>query len=253
MALIETEGLILKSHNLSDADKIVIFMTKEHGIVRGVAKGAKRLKSRYGGSLEPFSIVNLIYFQKEERELVSIRQIELEKSFFKNASDIDFLQKFGYMSELLIEFSPPHDPNRRLYQMARICLETASELNGNLDGITLYFELWLLRLGGFLPVWEICQRCRRTLNDEENPNLAYDFQLVCGACHKGRNGFQVTPFQRKAFLIAQKTAPKKFVELTEGNHQELRDLSSVLKRIIAQIIGKELSGDRIVRTLRKSI
>ncbi len=75
MGLVETEGLILKSYSLAEADKIVILLTKNEGIIRGVAKGANRLKSRFGGGLEPFSIVRINYFQKEERELVSISQI----------------------------------------------------------------------------------------------------------------------------------------------------------------------------------
>ena len=80
MGLIETEGLVLKSYGLAEADKIVVFLTEEYGLVRGVAKGARRLRSKFGSSLEPFSIVRLTYFQKEERELVSIRQSESLRS-----------------------------------------------------------------------------------------------------------------------------------------------------------------------------
>ncbi len=69
MGLVETEGMILKTYSLAEADKIIVLLTQNEGLVRGVAKGAKRLKSRFGGGLEPFSIVNLTYFQKEEREL----------------------------------------------------------------------------------------------------------------------------------------------------------------------------------------
>ncbi len=90
MGLVETEGLILKSYNLGDADKIIVLLTQSEGLVRGVAKGAKRLKSRFGGTLEPFSIIDLTYFQKEERELVSIRQIELVTSYFEKASNPNF-------------------------------------------------------------------------------------------------------------------------------------------------------------------
>ena len=59
MPLIETESIILKTYNLAEADKIVLFLTRDHGVLRGVAKGAKRLKSRFGSGLEPFSIVML--------------------------------------------------------------------------------------------------------------------------------------------------------------------------------------------------
>ncbi len=77
MGLVETEGLILKTYSFAEADKIVVLLTQNEGLVRGVAKGAKRLKSKFGGGLEPFSIVQISYFQKEERELVSVRQLEL--------------------------------------------------------------------------------------------------------------------------------------------------------------------------------
>src|SRR5688500_9158166 len=98
MGIIETEGLVLKSYGLAEADKIVVFLTQEQGLIRGVAKGAKRLKSRFGGSLEPFSIVRLTYFQKEERELVSIKQCEILKSYFEKASHPHFFQKFAYIA-----------------------------------------------------------------------------------------------------------------------------------------------------------
>jgi DNA repair protein RecO (recombination protein O) len=93
MGLQETEALVLKNYNLSEADKIVVFLTKESGLIRGVAKGVKRLKSRFGSSLEPFSFINLAYFQKDDRELVSIREVELVKSSFESASNPDFLTK----------------------------------------------------------------------------------------------------------------------------------------------------------------
>ena len=135
MGLVETEGIILKSYSLAEADKIVVLLTQNEGLVRGVAKGAKRLKSRFGGGLEPFSIVNLTYFQKEERELVSISQIELIQSYFESASDPLFLQKFSYLVDLLTEFAPPHDPNETLYRMAKVCLETAAQIPESLESI----------------------------------------------------------------------------------------------------------------------
>ena len=74
MPLIETESLVLKSYNLAESDKIVVLLTREHGVVRGVAKGAKRLKSKFGSGLEPFSVVMATYFEKESSELVRFKR-----------------------------------------------------------------------------------------------------------------------------------------------------------------------------------
>lgn len=246
MALIESESLILKSYALKEADKIVVFLTREHGLIRGVAKGAKRLKSRFGASLEPFSIVNLTYYQKEERELVAISSLDLQKSFFSQAGNPEFLQKFSYLSELLIEFAPPNEPNERLYRMACICLETAVNEPPYLENIALYFELWILRLAGYLPDWKHCFDCKREVFSNENTSLQINFHLLCSNCQRGSNKWRLSPIERQIFLVAQTASPSKFIEFTRDKSAELKEISHILKRIISHVLGKETVGERIL-------
>ena len=246
MSLIETEGLILKSYALAEADKIIVCLTQTQGLVRGVAKGAKRLKSRFGGSLEPFTIVDLIYFQKEERELVSIRQIELKKSFFEEASDPDFLQKFSYLIDILADFAPPHEPNERLYRMAKICLETAAAEPQNLNSIAFYFEIWLLRLAGYLPFWDKCDNCGRVLAEREAAGLQLNFHLLCQNCQKSRGGIMVSPEERHIFTHSQTVAPDIFIKFAADKIGQVREVSNILKKIIAHILGKESVGERVM-------
>ncbi len=248
MAIIESESLILKSYNLAEADKIVLFLTQEHGLIRGVAKGAKRLNSRFGGNLEPFSIVNLTFYQKEERELVSINYIELKKSYFVEAGRIDFLQRFAYLAELLIEFAPPNEPNERLYRMAKACLETASTKADSLECIVLYFELWILRLSGYLPNWKSCEVCKREFNASEIANLQINFQLICSNCQKSKSRVLVTPVERQIFLMVQSLSPTAFAESAIDKIEEVREISQILKRIISHILGRETVGEKILIT-----
>lgn len=246
MGLIETEALILKSYSLAEADKIVVFLTQNQGLVRGVAKGAKRLKSKFGGSLEPFSIVQITYFQKEERELVAIREGELIKSYFESASEPVFLQKFAYIAELLTEFVPPHDPNERLYRMVKVCLETASGIKVNLESIVLYFELWLLRLGGYLPDWNKCDVCKRQINKAEKTNLQINFHLLCSVCSKTKGNRSISPIQKEIFNTAQKVSPLKFADYTKDRLVEVREISAILKRLISNILGREVVGEKVL-------
>ncbi len=246
MAIVETEAVILKSHNLSEADKIVVFLTQNEGLVRGVAKGAKRLKSRFGGSLEPFTIINIAYYQKEERELVSINQAELVKSFFSEAANPYFLQKFAYLSELIVNFAPPHDPNEKLYRMTRVCLETAVSNSESLESIALYFELWILRLGGYLPDWTRCDNCKTELSSDETGGLQLNFHLLCRRCRKSKMNLEISASQRKIFLTAQRLNPVDFVKYAENFPVEVNEISSVLKRIISSVLGKEIIGERVL-------
>ena len=244
MGLVETEGLILKSYSLAEADKIVVLLTQNEGLVRGVAKGAKRLKSRFGGGLEPFSIVQISYFQKEERELVSISQIELIKSYFENASEPEFFEKFAYLVELLVEFAPPHDPNEKLYRMAKVCLETAAENPQLLDSIVVYFELWILRLGGYLPDWNHCESCKRELGSEEKTLLQINFHLQCQTCQKGRNEWRISAEEREIFKNAQRFSPKKFVEFSINKDKNVREVSGILRKIISNTLGRDITAEK---------
>ncbi len=237
MSLIETEALILKNYSLAEADKIVLFLTRTHGLVRGVAKGAKRLKSRFGSGLEPFSVINLEYFQKEERELVSIRQIELKNSLFEKASQVENLKTFSYLAELLSEFAPPNEPNELLYRMTVACLETAEEKN--LAKLRLYFEIWLLKLAGYLPLWNNCDDCKRQFSPDENTFLVVSFHLCCINCQKNRSNNLVTFQQRAIIRQVLSISPSDFFDLTQNN-DDILQMSKITKRIISHVLGKEV-------------
>ena len=95
---------------------------------QGVAKGCRKLKNRFGAALEPFTLINLTYYEKEHQELVSFRQVEILKSRFNLSSNASILTGFSYMGDLLIDFSPPHQANDNLFRMALACFEAVSEI-----------------------------------------------------------------------------------------------------------------------------
>lgn len=248
MGLVETEGLILKSFSLAEADKIVILLTRDEGLVRGVARGAKRLKSRFGGGLELFSIVEISYFQKEDRELVTIKQVELLKSYFGISAEPLFYENFSYLADLLLEFAQPHDPNERLYRMAKVCLEAGKKNIFAMNCVVVYFEIWMLKLGGYLPDWRKCQNCQKEIVGNEKTQLQINFHLFCQNCHKSQGNWGVSPEQRQIFIAAQQMAPDKFVEFARNRNASLKELSVVLGRIAANILGRELFRGRITKS-----
>jgi DNA repair protein RecO (recombination protein O) len=243
MPLIETECLVLKSYNLAEADKIVVLLTRDHGVVRGVAKGAKRLKSRFGSGLEPFSEIKAAYFEKENVELVSIQRCDLLKSNFAAAANPDFLQKFSYLCDILLSFLQPHDRDEKLYRMVRACVATAAEDAESLHGVGVYFELWLLKLAGFLPEWPHCNQCKRTLEKDEEANLQANFHLLCTNCRRATSSKVMDGKTRELVASALRLSPTEFVKFANGSDENLRDLSSVLKQLISTSIGREVAGE----------
>lgn len=130
--------------------------------------------------------------------------------------------------------------------MAKVCLETAAANPESLDGIGLYFELWILKLGGYLPDWSRCENCRRAIGGTETVGLQINFHVLCGQCHLNRNRWLVSPGQRKLFYDAQKISPTKFVVQTESQSDDIREVSTILRRIISNILGRETVEEKIL-------
>lgn len=243
MGLVETEAIVLRTYGLSEADKIVVCLTRKAGVVRGVARGARRLKSRFGAGLEPFTLVNLTYFEKEGRELVTLKQAEIVRSHFAWAARTEALGLLGYMGELATEFAPPHQTDERLFRMVRACLEAAAERPETLGALAVYYELWMLKLSGFLPEVRRCGACGRALPiGGERIFATNEGVLRCEACAGGAGPtLDAEVHAQLCRLPAEGPGPwvNSFEGLTRQGRQRLSDWS---RRLLRRALEKELKG-----------
>ena len=243
MGLVETEAIVLRTYKLSEADKIAVCLTRKAGVVRGVARGARRLKSRFGAGLEPFTLVNLAYFEKEGRELVSLRQAEIVRSHFAWASDAEALSLLGYMGELATEFAPPQQEDERLYRMVKACLAAAAERPEALLALSVYYELWLLKLSGFLPDLRKCGGCGRALEAAGGRTYTTPEGVMrCTDCAVA----PAAPLESEVYtqlraLHAQ--GPAEWAGTFEGlSRQGRQKLSEWSRRLLRRTLEKELKG-----------
>ena len=235
MALLETEALILRSYNLAEADKIVVCLSRSAGLIRGVAKGCRKLKNRFGASLEPFTLINLTYYEKEHQELVSFRQTEILKSRFNLSSNASLLAGFSYMGDLLIDFSPPHQANDNLFRMALAAFEAVADTPDDLEAVLRYFEVWLLKLEGFLPDLRTCAGCQKVFGDEV-VYLGPDLSLRCVQCSQAR-GTVISQRLRLHLRATEKLSPAKF---GEAAREVASDTRREMAELTYQIIGRVL-------------
>ena len=236
MGYVETEGIVIRKYNLADADRIVVVLTEKEGMIRGVANGAKRLKSKFHSSLEFFSRIHLNYFQKESKDLVVIRDTDLIESVFGRLSNPLFFDAFSEIADLLVKFTPPYEPNRRLYQMTRHCLGAVIAEENRIMPVRLYFEIWLLKLGGFLPVWDVCRSCTKTIELDDTAGLQIDFQLACEGCRCGSE--LVTKGVRDLFSMAQRNSPANFADRISGRVEDVSQLSAIIERISDAVLER---------------
>lgn len=164
MPLRETEAIVLRTHRLGEADKVASLFTRQLGRLRAVAAGAQRPKSRYGGTLEPLSYVRLWLFERENRDLLRLNSAELIESFFEMQKDYRVQVAAQYIAEVTERFLPERDVNERAFRLLVAVLQ-ALKRSGEVNRPLLYFDYWLLRLGGFLPDLDRCSACGRSLEE----------------------------------------------------------------------------------------
>lgn len=233
MGLNESEAVVLRTYKLAEADKIVVMLTPQAGLLRGVARGARKLKSRYGACFEPFTHISLTYHEKEGRELVSIGGAEIIRSYFHLARNTEMIAALDYWSELLQEFVPPKQPDEKLFRMVKACLDALGQASPIPEGCTLYFEVWLLKLTGFLPDVRTCPSCRKTL---DAPRLGTSSQLLCARCARD-TGPPLSSEAHTLLRAAMKTGPLPWAEAATNAANETR---SELRQLTRQLITQAL-------------
>jgi DNA repair protein RecO (recombination protein O) len=242
MGLVDTEAIVLRSYTLAEADKIVVCFTRLTGVVRAVAHGARRLKSRFGAGLEPFTFVQMSYHEKEGRELVTLRQLEITRSYFGLARSAETVAALSYMSELVLEFAPPHEPNERLFRMISATLDALKESPQDLQAFVRYFEIWTLRLAGFLPDLRACADCGKAFQEKEGAYVNAEGRLRCMACGQGL-GATLTAEALAQLKSVQRLSPADFARSVRGaGTRTLEEVAEVSQRLIGRVLEREPRG-----------
>ena len=179
MALYRDQGVVLRTHRLGEADKIVSFITQGHGKVRAVAKGVRKTKSKFGGRLEPITHVALQLY--EGRELDIVTQAETIDHFRTIREDLDRVTRATTLLEAVDQVVQEREANPRLYQMLVGALRALASRNAPLLVPAFFWKL--LSLEGFHPLLEMCAACGGA-----GPLVAFDLEqggALCGSCRQG--------------------------------------------------------------------
>ncbi|MDX6497705.1 MAG: repair protein RecO [Blastocatellia bacterium] len=228
MALVNTDAIVLRTYNLAEADRIAVCLTRSAGLVRAVAKGARRMKSRFGAALEPFTLIRLAFYERENRDLVSISSAEILRSHFDLAAQPDASEVLAYMGELVSEFAPPHEANEKLFRMLSACVEALEIAPESSRLILRYFEVWLLRLAGLWPDLRSCSDCGAQLSESDTACLDVEVNPHCQRCSRGP-ATRLLPETQRLVVASQRLPPVEFAStfktLSEQSEAQLAELT----------------------------
>jgi DNA repair protein RecO (recombination protein O) len=242
MPVRETEAIILRTYPLGEADRLVSFFSRAQGRMRGVARGARRPKSRFGSTLELLSYVRVWFYEKETQELVRINQCELQESFLAAQSDLECGMTLALLSEIVENILPEHEANDAAF---RLLLATARRIEQTRRTFLplCYFSLWMVRLAGWLPELERCARCGKALAGQTGHCSVTRPGVTCANCRLP--GMHALSAQGLALARSMLTKPPEAFSEDEIPRGTGADLLEFLLDIIEHHMERKLKSRRM--------
>jgi DNA repair protein RecO (recombination protein O) len=236
MSLKQSEAIVLRTYPLREADLLVTLFTRSEGKVKGVARSAKKSKRRFGGALEPLTLVRLYYDDREGQELARLDSCDILESPLSETVDYPRVIALEHVAEMLDELLPDREANDAIFRLAVSVLHQLR--SGPIWMPLTYFQLWLVRLVGFLPEMGECLTCGTTLNGDRAYYHVLADGLMC-AQHKRLASSQLAPESRALAAHMFRASVERFSgeSWTVAQHSDLRKF---LTQIIERHIEKKL-------------
>jgi DNA repair protein RecO (recombination protein O) len=242
MAHVAADALVLRSYALGETSRIVVFLTRDRGKVRAVAKGARGGRPRYQSALEPLSEVRIGLYGRQGVELFRLGECELVRSAFHAGEQaLEAALFLSYLAELLDAFCPEGQADDAVYRLALATLRAVEARHGEAV-LARYVEAWMLKLHGLYPALDRCAACARALGPGRLVYHGAAHGFVCENC--GPASGPVLPEDARGFLSEAFRRPPEGMPRTapgggaalEGFHREL----------IARHLERELRSHRVL-------
>lgn len=178
-----TDAINLKSYNLSESDKIIVMYSKDKGLIRGVAKGVKKPKSKLGARMD-LLVANTLMLHKG-KNLDTICQAEVLNTFNKTRQDIDKIFYSMYVTEVVNNFGLEEDPSSEvIYNLLYKTLDTISKSQSKVEILlaVIKFQLKMMIESGFSIELDTCLHCHQQVRNETMFFVPQLGGIVCECC-----------------------------------------------------------------------
>lgn len=245
----KTPAVVLYSMDLAEWDKLVTFFSRDFGKLKGVAKGAKRSRKRFGSGLEPLTCINLSFFEKERSSLVRLNHCDIVESYPHIHDDVLKVGYANYLSELINEMVAEREANKELFKLFITFLHLLNEPYFREEFIRI-FELRLLSLSGYQPELMKCMNCRKEVNGEKEHqfNLSRG-GIICSDCFKGSRNYPALSGGTIKILQRAQTIELKKVTRLFFSPQAREESRKILPRFIEYHLEKPLKSLRFLEHL----
>ena len=180
------EAVVLRHANWGEADRILTLYTREKGKLRAIAKGARKIRSRKAGHLEPFTHITLQL--AKSRDIPIVTQVETLDPYLSLRETLLLTGYASYVMELLDRFTYEEDGGN--LSLFRLLIDTLARLCSTADtwAVVRYYEMRLLDFLGFRPQLFECANCRAAIEPVDQYFSPSAGGVICPKCGNGLPG-----------------------------------------------------------------
>ncbi len=246
-AKFKLSAVVLRTVDYGEADRVVTLLSRERGKLVAFARGARASKRRFGGGLEPFTLLSAELAERGGGDAMArLESVNVERSFHQIRADLARIGCAAYASELARELVREHEPHAALFDLLVGYLgrlDAAPALPAELRA----FELGALEAAGFQPRLDACARCGEEAGAGEAGAdfSAADGGLLCARCGQGAVG--TTRLSGAAVATLRRLQLGRFEAAGEGMSPAVgRELREALGRFVEQLLGHRLQARRFL-------
>jgi DNA repair protein RecO (recombination protein O) len=240
------EAIVLKHLDWGEADRLLVLFSREMGKIRAVAKGARKMRSRKAGHLEPFTRVVLQL--AKGRDLWIVTQAEMQEAYQGLREDLVRTAYASYVVELLDRFTYEEGENTAIY---RLLCETLQRVAQDQDVFLAvrYYEIRILDLLGFRPDLFHCVECQREIQAEDQFFSALQGGVICLRCGFKQGSVKISMQALRYFRHLQRSS---FRDAKRAHIDEKvqGEMESVMHFYLTYLLERDLNSPSFLREVR---
>jgi DNA repair protein RecO (recombination protein O) len=202
--LTRCEGIVLRTYALGDTSRIAVVYTRELGLVKLVAKGARKTPSRFGVALEPLTHGRYVLYHKVDRELQLLSQADTLAPHGAQLTELSRLSHAQAAAELVDRLVWGGEPHQELFELLCEALDLAERVApAAVALVTVGMELRIAALLGYRPRLDACVECGGLMSARRLFSAARGGMLCdrCAAMEPGAVGLSADALGSMALLL----------------------------------------------------
>lgn len=251
MGLGKSAAVVVGSFPLGESDRVVTFFSRRFGKIRGVARAARRMRSRFGGALELLTLGELVFFDTGRSDLVRIDHFDVVRPFARVRGDLERLGQGAWVAECVARLTGERDPNPAVYGLLVRALGSL-EAGAPPRRVAVAFGVRCVDLLGHRLRTDACVGCGR--REAAGPTVAIDVEAGGVLCRTCAAGMPAALTVRAATVRAlRRERDLAWAEAAAGDlgPPVERELRAVLDRQLASLIGQPPLTLRFVREMER--